>query len=301
MSKLDNRGLVASAPGREPIMATLPDLAARINAEHEAARGAFKKGFEHALNAGELLLQAKAQVEHGQWLPWLESNCNVSQRSAQLYMRVARERPKLEAKSASLADLSLEGAAKQLANPKQIKGAAPAKDEALSEVFGLLNSLVEITPITPDNVLVTDLNKIVETMNGDRGQLVDTFGMTMLEAQNAVAEAKIRCERAAGGILNELERRKKLSDLDRLAEEIRYLKQQSAADIQSLLDGLERAREIMKSNNLEESFDPWLKSELPEAFTPDEPLGFLLGSPSTAEAVMAGLREWRQVLAGTSP
>ncbi len=280
---------------------TLPELADGINTEHEAARGAFQKGFEHALKAGDLLLQAKAQVEHGQWLPWLGTNCNVSQRTAQLYMRVARERPKLEAKSASLADLSLEGAARQLAEPKPTKGAPAAKDEALNELFGLLNSLVEITPVTPDNVLVTDLNKIVEAMNGDRGQLVDTFGMTMLEAQNAVAEAKIRCERAAGGILHELERRKKLSDLDRLAEEIRYLKQQSAVDLQSLLNGLEHAREIMKSMGLEGSFDPWLKSELPQAFTLDEPLGFMLGSPSTAEAVIAGLREWHQVLAEASP
>ena len=65
----------------------LTHLAAEINAEHDAATGAFKKGCEHALRAGELLLEAKEQVKHGEWLPWLKANCHISQRSAQLYMK----------------------------------------------------------------------------------------------------------------------------------------------------------------------------------------------------------------------
>ena len=48
--------------------ANLDLLAQRINAEHGAARGAFTKGFEHAVKAGELLIEAKAAVEHGQWV-----------------------------------------------------------------------------------------------------------------------------------------------------------------------------------------------------------------------------------------
>jgi hypothetical protein len=95
----------------------LRDLARRINQEHDSAKAAFTRGFEHALRAGELLLEAKAKVKHGEWLPWLKANCSISQRTAQLYMRVVRERPQLEAKNASLADLTLEDAAKQLATP----------------------------------------------------------------------------------------------------------------------------------------------------------------------------------------
>ena len=51
-------------PNRSP----LDDLAERINAEHEAARSSFHKGFEHALKAGDLLIEGKAQVGHGGWL-----------------------------------------------------------------------------------------------------------------------------------------------------------------------------------------------------------------------------------------
>ena len=60
----------------------LTHLAAEINAEHDAATGAFKKGFEHALKAGELLIEAKAAVNHGEWVPWLEENCTVAERTA---------------------------------------------------------------------------------------------------------------------------------------------------------------------------------------------------------------------------
>ena len=97
----------------------LDQLAQRINDEHEKANAAFEKGLGHALTAGQLLLEAKSKVKHGEWLDWLRDNCTVSERSAQLYMRTARQRPALEAKTASLADLSLERAASLLAKPRQ--------------------------------------------------------------------------------------------------------------------------------------------------------------------------------------
>ena len=60
----------------EPIpVASLGELAAAINAEHTAAERTARTAIEHARAAGECLLLAKAQVEHGQWLPWLSSNC----------------------------------------------------------------------------------------------------------------------------------------------------------------------------------------------------------------------------------
>lgn len=97
---------------------TLDALSNQINAEHEKARIAFTEGFAHALKAGHLLLEAKDRVQHGEWLPWLRENCKVSERTARLYMQVARERDRLERETASLADLTLEGAVRHLAEPK---------------------------------------------------------------------------------------------------------------------------------------------------------------------------------------
>ena len=73
----------------------LPALAANIAAEHQQAQASMQKGLEHALKAGELLVEAKKLVTHGKWLPWLEANCPFPERTAQLYMRVARERGRL--------------------------------------------------------------------------------------------------------------------------------------------------------------------------------------------------------------
>jgi hypothetical protein len=68
----------------------LPDLAAEINRESELAERAWSSALRHAIRAGELLIQAKAQVRHGKWLPWLRENFERSERTAQLYMSLAR-------------------------------------------------------------------------------------------------------------------------------------------------------------------------------------------------------------------
>jgi hypothetical protein len=95
---------------------SLTDLAARIKAAHEATAIAMQRGLEHAIRAGELLIEAKIQLKHGQWLPWLLEHCAMSERTAQLYMRVAREQAELEASNPQgLADLTLESASKLLA------------------------------------------------------------------------------------------------------------------------------------------------------------------------------------------
>jgi len=73
----------------------LQDLAAQIEAEHQAAVGAARSVTDHAVACGRLLIQAKARLAHGEWLPWLEGNTTVSIRTAQVYTRLARELPKL--------------------------------------------------------------------------------------------------------------------------------------------------------------------------------------------------------------
>jgi hypothetical protein len=103
----------------------LADLAARIRAEHAAYGDAARKGVEHAMTAGDLLLLAKARLGHGQWLPWLTKHCSLSERSAQLYMRLARNRAQIDGKSESVADLTLRAAASIL-TPNDSDDAADA-------------------------------------------------------------------------------------------------------------------------------------------------------------------------------
>jgi hypothetical protein len=87
----------------------LTDLAARIQALHQATTENLRRSVENAMACGDLLIEAKAQLKHGQWLPWLQDHCLISERTAQLYMRTAKNRAIIEAmaKSATVADLTL--------------------------------------------------------------------------------------------------------------------------------------------------------------------------------------------------
>ena len=89
----------------------LPALAARIRAEHEATSAALRSSVAHGIAAGELLMEAKASVPHGQWLLWLKEHCAISERTAQLYMRLAKNREAVEANTQPIADLTLNEAA----------------------------------------------------------------------------------------------------------------------------------------------------------------------------------------------
>jgi Protein of unknown function (DUF3102) len=75
----------------------LPVLASSINDHLRAANAATRRGLEHAIMGGLLLIEAKELVGHGEWLPWLQANCEIGPRQAQTYMKLARNRHKLEA------------------------------------------------------------------------------------------------------------------------------------------------------------------------------------------------------------
>jgi hypothetical protein len=89
----------------------LPDLAARIKAEHAQVVSAMKRGVVHAMAAGDLLIEAKALLKHGGWLPWLAEHCAIPARTASHYMRLARGRDKI----GNVADLTVREALELLA------------------------------------------------------------------------------------------------------------------------------------------------------------------------------------------
>ncbi len=68
---------------RGGVLRTLPEL--------EAAIGYYKRQTaEGIIGIGAALNEAKEQLDHGEWLPWLEK-VQINARAAQNYMRVARE------------------------------------------------------------------------------------------------------------------------------------------------------------------------------------------------------------------
>jgi hypothetical protein len=80
-------------PMSTPSILDLTDLGARINESHHLALKHADKAIEHAIACGQMLLEAKAKVPHGKWLPWLRDNITFGERSAQGYMRIAQRVP----------------------------------------------------------------------------------------------------------------------------------------------------------------------------------------------------------------
>jgi hypothetical protein len=115
------------SPGRAALLEgtiagsnSLPELAARIRTEHEACTASMKRGLQHAIAAGEMLIEAKAQLKHGEWLPWLRDHCCIPERTARLYMRLAANRAQIEAQIGNaVADLSIRGAIALIATPRE--------------------------------------------------------------------------------------------------------------------------------------------------------------------------------------
>jgi len=112
-------------------------LAAGIRAEHQATAAALRRGLEHAMAAGELLIEAKTLVKHGEWLPWLRDHCALSDRTARLYTRLARNRSEIDRHIGNVADLSVRGAIAFIAAPSEtrlVNFAPKVVDAALDEL-----------------------------------------------------------------------------------------------------------------------------------------------------------------------
>lgn len=125
----------------------LERLAGEVNREHKAAAASAREVLDHAVRAGELLLAAKKQVRHGEWLSWFASNFEFTARTGQNYMRLAQHWSELQAKNETVLHLSLRDALALLAPAKELKPHEyclifPPMTEA--EFEGLKQSIAEI-------------------------------------------------------------------------------------------------------------------------------------------------------------
>ena len=73
----------------------------QINLIHAIACSKAEEAMNLAKEAGELLLEVKKSLKHGEFQEWLEANCSCSVRQAQRYMSVALN------KSVAIQDLTL--------------------------------------------------------------------------------------------------------------------------------------------------------------------------------------------------
>jgi hypothetical protein len=82
---------VIFAPAQE---ANKTDIATQINAAHQQAIAHADKAIDFAKEAGVLLLDVKAGLSHGEFLPWVRNNLDVTPRQAQRYIATTQGKPK---------------------------------------------------------------------------------------------------------------------------------------------------------------------------------------------------------------
>ena len=147
----------------DPSPASLDDLAQRINTSHLAAIRAAGAAIKCAIECGQALVEAKAVVGHGNWLPWLEANTTVSYRTASRWMRFAENSEVLLGKLDTMADLTFAEADRLLAAPKAepCEPAAPKfhpiteiipmmRDDELHALADSIRAVGQIVPIVVD-------------------------------------------------------------------------------------------------------------------------------------------------------
>lgn len=119
-----------------PSDAELADLGYRIRLEQKAGERSLKDAVEHFRQCGEMLLEAKARLPHGNFLHFLQHEAKLHPRMAQRYMLLAKSlaaMPKADATRVS--QLSLRDAIAELSRTsnRAAKLTPPSRSRALDE------------------------------------------------------------------------------------------------------------------------------------------------------------------------
>lgn len=121
-----------------------------INHHHRLAMASAADAVNHARAAGDLLMKMKDALKHGEFLPWLATNCEVSERQAQRYMRAAGGKP-ITARSIkcdTVSDL-----------PRRVCAFEPVPDCVLTAIIGQKFFAIEQSTVT-DHYFVSMLEAI---------------------------------------------------------------------------------------------------------------------------------------------
>lgn len=187
------------------------------------------------LEIGKRLAEAKSQLSHGEWLPWLEEKVEFSERSAQQYIRLWRE----YGKSATVADLGVRKALVLLALPEsEREGFAEEKHAADMTVKELERAIAERnaareaaekaaadiqqakdTALAAQEELARVRRELEEVKNRPVEVAVETVNASAEQIAAARAEAEEAAAKKEKKLLAELEKAKKA--LEKAQEEQR--------------------------------------------------------------------------------
>ena len=192
------------------------------------------------VDIGLRLIEAKAMLPHGEWLPWLEERVRFSEKSAQNYMRVAREFPNPQL----VADLGVRKALALLELP-------PSEREAFAEE----NGVVDMTSRELEKAIRErdEARRMAESALAD----AKTAEESRVKMEADMAALKVLCDSAAGEAEQAaaalLAARKELEDLQKRPvdvavetvvdrEAIEKARAEAIAEMQAKVDAAEQRR-----------------------------------------------------------
>jgi Protein of unknown function (DUF3102) len=119
----------ARARPRCPIWSRRSSASTRPRTLPLDTQGAARAAIEHAVACGRLLAKAKADVGHGEWLPWIEAHLSLKPRQVQRYMRIAEHDGELAEMRLTETHLSTRRMLELLASPRWPEHDEPDQDE----------------------------------------------------------------------------------------------------------------------------------------------------------------------------
>jgi protein gp37 len=171
-----------SAALATPAIARIRTLASELEAIGKTA-------LSKAIECGRLLSEAKEQLGHGAWLPWLSDNFTFKERTAQRWMKLADDHAAGRIKYDSVTYLS--EAYASTATPKP-PPPAPAEDDTPALVVDGTkpDEITKPEPITPPAPTSTKPKATIVTADGRKTQIDKPNKPTFNETNGSVSWAK---------------------------------------------------------------------------------------------------------------
>ena len=222
-----------------------------------------RKGGEAILTIGNCLIEAKSMLLHGEWLPWLNSKVGYSEKTAQNFMRLAREFSNPQA----LADLGATKALALLALPteererfledhnvidmttRQLEQAIKERDEArkaaeqarakMAEDVAVANASLEGAR-ADKQAADKEIVRLTRELDALKSTPVDVAVETVVDQKaidraraDAVAEMQVKLEKAREAKVR-AEEKQKIAE-DALEDARRHLEEQAKAEKRAAL------------------------------------------------------------------
>jgi hypothetical protein len=169
-------------------VSVLQNIRDEMNTLHKEIKEAMETAFQKALRLGELLTCVKATLPHGEYIKWVEKNCNFSIRATQRYMKLHEDKEKLlENGVSSLASAyKLIGNKSKYATVSHLKNQEDSFDE--DDVVDADFTFEEVD----ESKELAELYKKIEFLTDENKELNDSLSKYQYQAHAAKKELEER-------------------------------------------------------------------------------------------------------------